>query len=123
MKGEVIAVLLALQYLMSLPLALKRTVPAVLAVMVMVLVIPKVKVVEEKEIVAVALPVSMETVVTDDVSARYVASVDLVAVMAQLPVAVGVRVSPVIEQLPETTVAESDPLPDPPLVVIESVSP
>ena len=64
------AVLLALQYLMSLPLALKRTVPAVLAVMVMVLVIPKVKVVEEKEIVAVALPAVMVMVVAEEVSAR-----------------------------------------------------
>ena len=70
MKGEVIAVLLALQYLMSLPLALKRTVPAVLAVMVMVLVIPKVKVVDEKEIVAVALPAVMVMVVAEEVSAR-----------------------------------------------------
>ena len=58
-KGEESAVDLDLQYLMSLPLALKRTDPAVLAVMVMVLVVPKVKVVDEKEMVAVALPVVM----------------------------------------------------------------
>ena len=70
MKGEVIAVLREVQYLITLPLALKRTVPAVLAVMVMVLVIPKVKVVEEKEIVAVALPAVMVMVVAEEVSAR-----------------------------------------------------
>ena len=61
---------LALQFLMSLPLALKRTTPATDVVTVIGLVMPKVKVAEEKEMVAVADPVVMVMVVTDEVSAR-----------------------------------------------------
>jgi hypothetical protein len=48
-----------LQFLMTRPLALKRTVPAVETVTVMGLEIPKVRVVEEKAMVAVAEPVVM----------------------------------------------------------------
>ena len=70
MKGPVKVVALALQFLMSLPLALKRTTPATDVVTVMGLVMPKVKVAEEKEMVAVALPVVMVMVVTVEVSAR-----------------------------------------------------
>ena len=70
MKGPVRVVDLALQFLMSLPLALKRTLPATDVVTVIGLVMPKVKVTEVKEIVAVALPVVMVMVVTEEVSAR-----------------------------------------------------
>ena len=70
MKGPVRVVALALQFLMSLPLALKRTTPATDVVTVIGLVMPKVKVVEVKEIVAVAEPVVMVMVVTEEVSAR-----------------------------------------------------
>jgi len=65
-----VTVALDLQYLMILPLALKETVPAVEVVMVMVLVMPKVKVVEAKEMLAVADPAVMVMVVTEEVSAR-----------------------------------------------------
>jgi len=58
----------ALQFLMSLRLARKRTVPATDVVTVIGLVIPKVKLAEVKAMVAVALPVVM--VVTEEVSAR-----------------------------------------------------
>ena len=70
MKGPVRVVALALQFLMSLPLALKRTLPATEVVTVIGLVMPKVKVAEVKEIVAVAEPVVMVMVVTEEVSAR-----------------------------------------------------
>jgi hypothetical protein len=50
---------ISLQFLITLPLALKRTVPAVETVTVMALVIPKVIVVEAKAMVAVADPVVM----------------------------------------------------------------
>ena len=70
MKGPVRVVDLALQFLMSLPLALKRTLPATEVVTVIGLVMPKVKVAEVKEMVAVALPVVMVMVVTEEVSAR-----------------------------------------------------
>ena len=43
--------------------------------------------------------------------------------MVQLPVALGVRVVPETVQFPETLVREMEPLPDPPLVATESVSP
>ena len=69
-KDPVRVVALALQALITLPLALKRTTPGVEAVTVMTLVMPKVKVKEEKERVAVALPVVMVIVVTVEVSAR-----------------------------------------------------
>jgi hypothetical protein len=49
----------SLQFLITLPLALKRTFPAVETVTVIALVIPKVIVVEAKAIVAVADPVVM----------------------------------------------------------------
>ena len=48
-----------LQFLITRPLALKRTVPAVETVTVMGFAMPKVKVVEEKAMVAVADPVVM----------------------------------------------------------------
>ncbi len=70
MKGPVRVVALALQFLITFPLALKRTTPATEVVTVIGLVMPKVKLVEEKEMVAVALPVVMVMVVTDEVSAR-----------------------------------------------------
>jgi hypothetical protein len=69
-KGPVRVVERALQFLMSLPLALKRTFPATDVVTVIGLVMPKVKLVEVKEIVAVAEPVVMVMVVTVEVSAR-----------------------------------------------------
>ena len=69
-KGPVRVVDLALQFLMSLPLALKRTLPATDVVTVIGLVMPKVKVAEVKEMVAVAEPVVMVMVVTEEVSAR-----------------------------------------------------
>jgi hypothetical protein len=47
---------IALQFLITRPLALKRTVPAAETVTVIGLVTPKVKVVEEKAMVRVALP-------------------------------------------------------------------
>ena len=65
-----VTVALDLQYVMILPLALKETVPAVEVVIVMVLVIPKVKVVEAKEMLAVADPAVIVMVVTEEVSAR-----------------------------------------------------
>jgi hypothetical protein len=49
----------SLQFLITFPLALKRTFPAVETVTVMALVIPKVIVVEAKAMVAVADPVVM----------------------------------------------------------------
>ena len=70
MKGPVRVVDLALQFLMNLRLALKRTTPATDVVTVIGLVMPKVKVAEVKEMVAVAEPVVMVMVVTEEVSAR-----------------------------------------------------
>ena len=70
MKGPVRVVDLALQFLMSFRLALKRTTPATDVVTVIGLVMPKVKVAEVKEMVAVAEPVVMVMVVTEEVSAR-----------------------------------------------------
>ena len=52
----------SLQFLITFPLALKRTVPAVETVTVIALVIPKVIVVEAKAMVAVADPVTTEMV-------------------------------------------------------------
>ena len=43
--------------------------------------------------------------------------------MVQLPVAVGVRLDPETEQVPETLAKESDPLPEPPLVERAKTSP
>ena len=51
-----------LQFLMTLPLAKKRTVPAVETVTVISFRTPKVRVVEEKAMVAVAEPVTTEMV-------------------------------------------------------------
>ena len=69
-KGPVRVVGRALQFLITLVLTLKRTVPATEAVTVTWLLTPKVKETEEKERVAVALPVVMVIVVTVEVSAR-----------------------------------------------------
>ena len=79
----------SLQFLITLPLALKRTFPAVETVTVIALVIPKVIVVEAKAMVAVAEPVTTEMVKEEVEEVAPLLSV-AVTVTAESPRDVGV---------------------------------